>query len=586
MIKQIKILSEKSINHINAGEVVERPISVVKELVENSLDAGATEVIVEMENGGRNLISISDNGHGISKDQLSIAIQRHATSKLDESDINNICNYGFRGEALPSIASISNMTITSKLDGSNDSWALEVKGGEKETLRPASCNVGTTVEVRDIFSFTPARLKFLKSVASENLAAVDLLQKFAIANPKIKFKLILDNKTKLNYSNVSENYEGRAVEILGNDFLNNYNKFEYQGTDFKIWGFAGLPTFNKNTTSYQYFFVNGRSIKDKVLISAVKVAYLNLIPHGRHCAAIVFVEMSPYLVDVNVHPTKAEVRFRDPDYIKSAIIKSIRDSLKETNVQTSSEISQKFFKGIQNVSYTPRPSISTFAQAREIYEPQKLRTYEPPKVTVNENTTLPSIEEEPELGYAKCQIGNMYIIAENKDGLILVDQHAAHERLVLEKMKSQLESGKISSQILLVPEIIDLDEKLAYALISHKDDLQKLGIQIDKMGNSGVAVREVSSILGKVNIKELIIDLAEFIDEHGDSSFLKEKIDLILGNIACHSSVRAGRKLGIDEMNAVLRQMESTQFASQCNHGRPTFTKISLNDLHKLFERL
>jgi DNA mismatch repair protein MutL len=584
MEREIKILSEKAINHINAGEVVERPVSVVKELVENAIDAKATEIIVEFDNGGRNLISVSDDGHGMSKDQLKLAVKRHATSKLDESDINNINYYGFRGEALPSIASISNMTITSRAKNSAEAWAFDLKGGVESLLRPASLKHGTTIEVRDLFSFTPARLKFLKSVTSENHEVIDLMHRFAMANPTIKFKLFIEGKLRFNITTSADCYEKRAAEIFGNEFLSNYVKFEHTEGKTRIWGFAGLPTYNKNTSAYQYFFVNGRTVRDKVLLAAVKVAYQNLIPIGRFPAVVVFIELNPYSVDVNVHPTKAEVRFRDPETLKSMIIRSIRETLKNVKVQTSTEIADNFMSSLRNISYKTEESFTQPVSRNHISEPANY-TFKAPVFESNDNAIKPIVEAaEPPLGYAKCQIGNTYIVAENKDWMILIDQHAAHERLVLEDMKKQMKDGKVSSQLLLVPEVIDLEEKLVHSLLTHSEQLEELGIKIEKMG-SAVAVREVSTILGKVDVKALITDIAEFIEEYGDTSFLAEKRELILGNMACHSSVRAGRKLSIEEMNALLRQMEQTEFASQCNHGRPTFTKISLKDLEKLFER-
>ncbi len=585
---QIKLLSEKTINQIAAGEVVDRPISVIKELVENSLDAKATQINVEIEEGGHNLISISDNGFGIEKEQLSLAVERHATSKLDEADINNILHFGFRGEALPSIASVSKLRIISKIKNSSEAWELSVNGGEKSPLKPASRDCGTTVEVRDIFSFTPARLKFLKSKKSEVAAAVDLIHRFALVNETTSFKLISDGKVLLDLkANHNSSSETQLNDILGDDFIKNSVLFSQENSFAKVYGYAGLPTLNSSTGIHQYYFVNHRPIKDKILLTAVKVAYQNLIPHGRHPKIVVFLEIDPYRVDVNVHPTKAEVRFRDASEIREFISNAIRTALKTKIYHTSSTVS-------------PTNSFNTYvAQApkRIVHDIQNPNMFVTPIVTqpqiisesVNQSFQAPAntnqLFDEPPLGYAKCQIGNTYIISETKEGLIIVDQHAAHERLVLETMKEQLAQGSIKSQQLLLPETIFLSQALIAKISENLDELENFGISLEVKSDTSVTVTKLPTIFGKLEIKELISDIAEYILEHEGTDIIQDKKDFILGNIACHSSIRAGRKMNIEEMNALLREIERTPFSGQCNHGRPTHTKLSINDLEKIFER-
>ncbi len=589
---KIKLLSEKTINQIAAGEVVDRPISVIKELVENSLDAKATSIIVEIEEGGHNLISISDNGHGIEKEQLELAVERHATSKLDESDINNIIHFGFRGEALPSIASVSKLKIVSRTQNSNNAWEISVNGGEKSGIKPASREIGTTVEVRDIFSYTPARLKFLKSQRSEVSAALDLIHKFALVNDGVSFKLISNSKQiyEVNSDDHSTS-EVKLSEILGEDFIKNSVQFSSANHFAKVYGYAGLPTLNASSGVYQHYFVNHRPIKDKLLLTAVKVAYQNLIPHGKYPKIVVFLEVDPYRVDVNVHPTKAEVRFRDSNEIKDLIVSAVRGALKSKLYAASSTVSpiKSFENHPKQVESKPAYEIqSPNAFSNVLQKPIQTESYiiaESVDSVFQAPTKIPQLFEEPPLGYAKCQIGNTYIIAETKEGLIIVDQHAAHERLVLENIKEQIAKGDIKSQRLLIPEVISMPKNLLALLQDNLESLAKLGIVIEVSSDKDVKVLQLPTVFSKLNTKELIIDIAEYLLEHGGTDIVDQKREFILGNIACHSSIRAGRKMNIEEMNALLRDIEKTPFSGQCNHGRPTYTKLSINDLEKIFER-
>jgi DNA mismatch repair protein MutL len=587
---EIKLLSERTINQIAAGEVVDRPISVIKELVENSLDAKATKIVVEIEEGGHNLISISDNGYGIEKDQIALAVERHATSKLDEKDINNIVHFGFRGEALPSIASVSKLKIISRVQGSNDAWELNINGGEKSSLKPASRDFGTTVEVRDIFSFTPARLKFLKSQKSEVSAALDLIHRFALVNDDVSFKLIANGKVVYDIAaDDQSSSETKLSEIVGEDFIKNSVHFSKESESIKVYGFAGLPTLNASSGMYQYYFVNRRSIKDKILLTAVKIAYQNLIPHGRYPKIVLFLELDPYRVDVNVHPTKAEVRFRDSNEVRDLIVDAIRSALKAKLYAASSTVSSNYVVNqAKSYSYEAPKRI-----AHDIHNPNMFSNpmpvenrfvAEPVKQTFHAPANTNQMFDEPPLGHAKCQIGNTYIISETKEGLMIVDQHAAHERLVLEKMKEQLSAGNIRSQQLLIPEIIELSHSLVSKISEYTQDLERFGFVIE-VGDRIIKIKQIPVIFGKLEIKEFIQDVAEYLLEHEGVDIIQEKKDFILGNIACHSSIRAGRKMNIEEMNALLREIERTPFSGQCNHGRPTHTKLSINDLEKIFER-
>lgn len=588
---KIKLLSEKTINQIAAGEVVDRPIAVIKELVENSIDAKATKIIVEIEEGGHNLISISDNGFGIEKEQLSLALERHATSKLDESDINKIIHFGFRGEALPSIASVSKLKIISKAQGSDDAWEISVNGGEKSSIKPASRDYGTTVEVRDIFSFTPARLKFLKSQRSEVTAAQDLIYKFALANENVSFKLISNGKITLDIAaTIESSAETQLVEIMGKDFIANSIQFSGENEFAKVYGYAGLPTLNSGSSLNQYYFVNNRSIKDKILITAVKVAYQNLIPHGRYPKIVLFVELDPYKVDVNVHPTKAEVRFRDANEVKSLIISTIRSALKDKLYAASSSVGSNYVVN-KNRSYNYEPAkhiVQDIQNPNMFVRPITTDNNfisEPIKQTYQSPANTNRLFDEPPLGYAKCQIGNTYIISETKEGLIIVDQHAAHERLVLEKIKEQLSNGNIKSQQLLLPEVIELSSSCIFKLSEYQDQLEKFGFAMQVISEKVIHITQIPTIFGKLEIQEFMKDIAEYLLEHDGVDIIQEKKDFILGNIACHSSIRAGRKMNIEEMNALLREIERTPFSGQCNHGRPTHTKLTIGDLEKIFER-
>ena len=626
-MREIKLLSDSTVNRIAAGEVIERPASVVKELIENSIDAGADCVEVEIERGGKNLIRISDNGDGIVKDQLELAVQRHATSKLNEEDINNITFFGFRGEALPSIASVSKMQIESKVEG-QDAWQLVINGGKKEGLLPTSRKIGTIIQVRDIFAFTPVRLKFLKSDKAEQIVIHDIVNKFALAFEEVEFKFICDGKVIAHIKKLEhyQNQFARISDIINKDFADNCSKVEADDDGIKIKGFVGLPTYNRNTGMQQYFYVNNRIIKDKILLHAVKTAYADLIPHGRFAAVVLFITLNNYDVDVNVHPTKAEIRFKDAQKIRQIVIRTIREGLAATQHKSASTIANtavnkaieerstafayqsvksaigdREFKQYQPISPTNRQiNAGITAQSKpqqssfEMQDSAKQKEFSAmPKVSpsptriesTNDNVSSCGNEELP-LGTAQFQINNTYIVSRVADGFILVDQHAAHERLVLEEMKAELATGKVLKvQHLLIPEVVELGQVLSAKLLEYRKDLGSLGFAIEPNGVSQILVREIPALLDKVSIPELLKDLANDLLELDTSTIVLEKKNEILANIACHWSIRAGRKLTLEEMNSILRKIEQTPFAAQCNHGRPTHIKFSAIELEKMFER-
>jgi DNA mismatch repair protein MutL len=592
----IKRLSERSINQIAAGEVVERPISVVKELVENSLDAQAKNIKIELDRGGRNLIRITDDGCGIQDNEIELALERHATSKLDEDNIADIRHLGFRGEALPAIASVSKMLITSRHFESDKAVALEVIGGARKPLMPARREIGTTVEVRDLFCFTPNRLNFLKSEAAETAAAVDLIKKLALANKEVNFTLVANGKTLLHTS--SNDLLTRITQLLGQNFSENTKLIKVEQDDLKLFGYIGVPTFNASTSAGLHFYVNNRIVKDKLLNIAVRFSYQDIIPKGRHPVAIIFLELDPFNVDVNVHPTKAEVRFRNENLVRSFIIKAIKENLRSGEIRISSTVSTALavkktavtnpsLNFMQQKMFTPKSTNYAQTAAFSTYEmPTSTKPQLADQIMKNEiSANLPKTDS-GKLGEAKFQVAGTYIVAESEEGLVIVDQHAAHERLVLEKMKEQLQKGELHSQALIIPHVLQLTEMQTELLIENKQKFAELGLLIEKQGANQIIVRSIPVILGGLDTEKLFADLIENLETGGDAAWLNKPKDEIYANIACHASIRAGRKLSIVEMNAILRQMEATPLAAQCNHGRPTVVFFKEKDLAKIFERI
>ena len=601
----IRILPPITVNRIAAGEVIERPASVIKELVENAIDAGSKKIEIEIENGGKNLIRVSDDGSGMNKQDLELSILRHATSKLPDDDLFNINYFGFRGEALPSIGSISRLSITSA--NNNESWKINVEGGTTKELKPSNMNKGTSVEVRDLFFATPARLKFLKSDQTEKGRTIETVKRLAMANPDVSFILRDSGKTLLDYKSAQkdmiENQTERLKEIIGKDFIANAVNINAQRGTAKLEGFVSLPTYNAATSADQYIFVNNRPVKDKLLMGAIKGAYADFMSRDRHPVVALFITLNPEEVDVNVHPAKAEVRFRFEAEIRGLIVGSIKSALAEAGFRASSTVSdfalQSFTPSANpNPGYYPsRPSFGgqsfrgNLAEANNsvYYQQSNNQMFSPQEVQPQARMEVAAFNDEDlknyPLGSARAQLHETYIVSQTNDGMIVVDQHAAHERLVYEKMKKQYDAKGVKTQRMLIPEIIELGEDRTIELCNKGQELANFGLVIQKFGNSAVEVKEIPEILCKENVKKLIEDISSEISELGEEFSLKEKIEHILETMACHGSVRAGRVLNVNEMNALLREMEATPYSGQCNHGRPTYIKLKLDDIEKLFGR-
>lgn len=616
----IRVLPSNLVNQIAAGEVIERPASVIKELVENAIDAGASKIEVTLEGGGKNLIMVNDNGKGIGKDELSLAVERHATSKLPDNDLFNINFLGFRGEALPSIASVAKMTISSRQQGADSGWQISVNGGDKGEVKPAAIPLGTRIEVRDLFYTTPARLKFMKADASETAQCVDMLQRIALANPQISFYLESDGKKKVALNacqgELFDSRQRRVADVMGGEFEENSVAIS-AGNDFcKISGFIGIPTYNKANSLSEFLFVNNRPVRDKLILGAIKGAYQDMMTSGRYPACAVFVEVEPMYVDVNVHPTKAEVRFYDNGAIRGLLVGSIRHALSlggKKSAETGGlehllahtleedELPQQIYSNAERqADYAMRERTTEFTttpfnnvknygggHGRGSYSTMSIPALESKfSVRVAEEPTAETIAEVGELGLAKAQFHNTYIISQTEDSIVIIDQHAAHERITMEKMKQSMSKHEqVPTQMLLLPEVVDLSLSEKENVLEYAEQLAQLGLRLEEFGTSAVLVREIPALLGDTDVKKLVKDIAAEISEWGGEYALSDKIHHICATIACHGSVRAGRSLNIEEMNHLLRDMEKTEHSGQCNHGRPTYVKIKLSDIEKLFER-
>lgn len=603
----IRLLPPTLVNQIAAGEVVERPAAAVKELVENSLDSGATRIEVVLVEGGQALISVTDDGCGMAPDELALAVERHATSKLPDDDLVHIRHLGFRGEALPSIGSVARLTLTSRPRGADSAWSLSVEGGAKGVPQPAAHPPGTRVEVRDLFYATPARLKFLKAPRTELSHAVDTLERLAMAHPAVAFTLSDGARPVLKLSGQrgepAAAQLARLAAIIGRDFETNAVRLSAEREGVRLTGWAGLPTFNKGTSAYQYLFVNGRPVKDRLVIGAVKGAYQDVLSHDRHPVVALFLELDPEAVDVNVHPAKAEVRFRDSGLVRGLIVSAIRHALAEAGHRASSTLGIAALGALgaaaapprpashyQWQPSAPRPSFGQVQQAASAFAPpsglsEALPGLHLPPAAPAEAQPAEVPELDHPLGAARAQLHDTYIIAETRDGLVIVDQHAAHERLVLERMKAAMEAGPVKTQALLLPEVVDLGESGAARIADAAPQLAELGLVVESFGGGAVVVREVPALMGDCDVQGLVRDLADDLAEWGEALALKDKLGNICATMACHGSVRAGRRLSVTEMNALLRQMEQTPLSGQCNHGRPTHVSLRLADVEKLFGR-
>jgi len=609
----IRILPSNLVNQIAAGEVIERPASVVKELVENAIDAGATDIKITLLDGGKGMISVVDDGKGMSPEELMLAVERHATSKLPDDDLFNINFLGFRGEALPSVASVSKLCIISRPKEADSAYKIEIEAGEKSQVKPTAGNFGTTIEVRDLFYATPARLKFLKSNASEVSQCVDIIQKIAIANPYVAFTLYDENKRKIFFDAAQKGDEDarlhRIKSVMGEEFAQNSLMLDEQRDNIRIFGYVSLPTYNKANSLSQYLFVNSRPVRDKLLLGALKGAYQDVLPSNRYPACVLFFDVNPQYVDVNVHPTKAEVRFFDAGAVRGLLVSAVRKLLSTgssagadvaaNNINLAEYIhffdenkpTEKSDDGMcmleeNSLQMTGLPRVRDYAAqaARQTFIPSLEGAY-CVKIEDRQDNNPEDFENYP-LGLAKAQFHNTYIISQTKDGIIIVDQHAAHERITMEKMKKNLfENKKIETQILLIPEVIELAFSEKQKILEIAPELSKAGLEVEEFGPAAIIIREIPALIKNCDVKKLVIDLAQEAQEWNRGFSLEDKINHICATCACHGSVRAGRKLNFEEMNHLLREMEVTERSGQCNHGRPTYIKLSLVEIEKLFAR-
>jgi DNA mismatch repair protein MutL len=581
---RIRRLSQGTINRIAAGEVVERPASAVKELVENAVDAGATQVDVVFRGGGKSLIRVADNGFGMSAEELLVAVERHATSKIPDDDLVNISTLGFRGEALPSIGSVARLHITSVSRGAKNAHAITVAAGDVGDVAPASLNGGSEVEVRDLFYATPARLKFLKTDRSENAEALDVMRRLSLAHPEVGFSFVTEEREWLRAPQ-DESRDARVARIMGRDFMDNAVLVSGGAEDIAIEGYAGLPTFQRAQGTLQYAVVNGRPVKDKLIAGALRGAYADVMPRGRFPAVVLYIRCASDRVDVNVHPAKTEVRFRDPGFVRGLIVSAIRRALAGQGVKPDSNATRATAQSFTTQYAAPLGRPQSHVNAGNFAE--EVQAALAMTMPLQAAVTRPVVLAEPQhpLGVARAQLHGNYIVAQTDSGMILVDQHAAHERIVYEDLKRERAGQGIITQPLLVPQVVDLDSTTLANLLSVSDLLAQGGLHVESFGEGAALVREVPAALGHGNIPALLRDLADDVGELEGITSIEARLDHVLATFACHHSVRAGRVLRVEEMNALLREMEVTPNAGQCNHGRPTFIELKLVDIERLFGR-
>ena len=587
----IRKLDEAVVNRIAAGEVIERPAAAVKELVENAIDAGARHIDVDLEGAGRDLIRVRDDGAGLEADELTLAIERHATSKLPNDDLERISTLGFRGEALPSIGAVSRLRITSRTGASDEAWEIAITGGERTPLAPRAHSMGTTVEVRDLFFATPARLKFLKSERAELEQARDAVKRLAAAHPNIAFTLRHGERRLLDLAaqpgGLFAARRSRLNDLLGRDFSENAIPIAAERGDLRLSGYAGLPTYSRGSASAQFLFVNQRPVRDKLLAGAVRGAYRDVLAHDRHPVLALYVEAPASAVDVNVHPAKSEVRFRDAGLVRGMIVGALKHALAEAGHRSSTTVSRAALGAFQR---GPAPhhtrGVSKAAVAYQAPLPSAggdVATIAPPSGRADQDAAETDLTYP--LGAARGQVHETYIVAQTENGIVIVDQHAAHERLVYERVKAALAGSGVPTQGLLIPEVVELDEADVARVAERADELAELGLVLEPFGPGAVVVREVPAALGRTDVGALVRDLADDIGELDRTAHLRERLDAVCSTMACHGSVRAGRRLAPEEMNALLREMERTPNSGQCNHGRPTYIALDLADIEKLFGR-
>ena len=589
----IRQLDEAAINRIAAGEVVERPASAVKELVENALDAGAARIQVDIADGGKTLIRVTDDGCGMSADDLPLALSRHATSKIDGSDLLDIRSFGFRGEALPSLGAVGRLTITSRAEG--EAAQIGCEGSRITPIRPAALTRGTVVELRDLFFATPARLKFLRSDRAEMQAVTEVIRRLAMAEPQVGFTLrdVSGGEARVLFradpqsGDLFDALQSRLATVIGRDFTDNALRIDAERDGLRLQGYAALPTYSRGSSAQQYLFVNGRPVLDRMLYGALRAAYFDVLSRDRHPAAVLNLIADPQRVDVNVHPAKAEVRFREPDAARSLIITALKSALTGAGHRASSTVGaatlQAFRPEPARVYQMDRPSQPALPRAFAFQAPAPGFAEAPMAPAFAPVET----EEDPQfpLGAARAQLHENWIVAQTATGIVIVDQHAAHERLVYERLKRQMAETGIRAQALLIPEIVDLSPTDAARLLDAAPALARIGLALEPFGGSAIAIRETPAILGPVNGAALLRDILDELADAGDSQLVQARIDAILSRMACHGSVRSGRQMRPEEMNALLREMEATPLSGQCNHGRPTYVELSLHDIERLFGR-
>jgi DNA mismatch repair protein MutL len=598
----IRQLDEAAVNRIAAGEVVERPASAVKELVENALDAGATRITVDYADGGKTLIRVTDDGCGMTGADLPLALSRHATSKIDGSDLLDIRSFGFRGEALPSLGSVGRLTITSRVQG-EEAAQIAVTGGRVAPVKPAALSRGTVVELRDLFFAVPARLKFLRSDRAEAQAIADVVRRLAMAEPTVGFTLRdvtgggdgrVIFRADPEPGDFFDALHRRLAAVLGTEFIDNALKIDVEREGLRLSGYAALPTYSRGSSVQQYLFVNGRPVLDRQLFGALRAAYFDVLSRDRHPAAVLNLICDPQRVDVNVHPAKAEVRFREPEAVRSLIITSLRTALSGAGHRASNTVGTATLAAFapETPAFAPRvyqmerPSQGALSRAFAYQAPAPQPGFaEAPSARVEAVAAPSSDLTERPLGAARAQVHENYIIAQTATGMVIVDQHAAHERLVYERLKRQMAESGIAAQALLIPDIVELSPTDATRILDLSVELYRLGLGIEAFGGSAIAVREVPAILGQVDATALIRDVLDELSDLGDSQLVQTKIEAVLSRMACHGSVRSGRQMRAEEMNALLREMEATPLSGQCNHGRPTYVELKLADIERLFGR-
>jgi DNA mismatch repair protein MutL len=599
----VRQLPETIVNRIAAGEVVERPASVVKELVENAIDAGASRIDIFTDGGGRRRIGITDNGGGMTQADLALAVDRHATSKLDDEDLLRIRTLGFRGEALPSIGAVARLGITTRHASEPHAWSLSVEGGAKSAIVPAALTQGTRVEVSDLFYATPARLKFLKTDRTEAEAIREVVRRLAMARPDIAFTLAGEERAPVTWAAALPGAPGqltRLGDILGADFRSAAIDVRSEREGVSVEGFAAAPSLTRANALGQYLFVNGRPVRDKLIIGAVRAAYADYLPRDRHPVVALFVTLDSQEVDANVHPAKTEVRFRNAGLVRALIVHALKDGLAREGRRTAANVDGAVISSFRP-AFSPRPSnwdwrrspsypagaTPSYGSAATAFAERDQSAFDVGTPTADvrfESAPAPALLDRP-LGAARTQIHETYIVSQTRDGLVVVDQHAAHERIVYERLKASLAESGVQRQILLIPEIVELDEATVEKLVARAAELEQFGLVIESFGPGAVAVRETPSLLGKVNAASLLRDLAEHMAEWDEALPLERRLLHVAATMACHGSVRAGRILKPEEMNALLREMEDTPNSGQCNHGRPTYVELKLSDIEKLFGR-